>query len=455
MVILAAACVVAAAAWAYLLAGHGGFWRTDVRLPGRPGQPSPRPWPSVVAVVPARDEAAILPETLPTLLAQDYPGPCSVVLVDDASTDGTAAVAAGVSSGAVSIRPGAAESAWAKSTPAVPVRAESTPAVPVRAAAAESTEAGLIRATAAGPAPAGVALRVVSGSSPPADWAGKVWAMAQGVAAAGECDYLLFTDADIALEPGVVTDLVHAAAADDRALVSQMALLRCETGWERWIVPAFVYFFAQLYPFRRVGRPSARTAAAAGGCMLVRRETLAAAGGLERIAGARIDDVALARLLKRGPARARCWLGFTTSVHSRRPYPGLGGLWDMVARSAYTQLRYSPALLAGTVAGLGWLYLLPPVATLGGLAGAAAGGHPAGPAVWWWCAGAGLAGWALMTLSYLPVLRLYRLSPLRALCLPVIALLYTAMTVDSARRHRRGRGGEWKGRAVPAGAPPG
>jgi hopene-associated glycosyltransferase HpnB len=318
-----------------------------------------------------------------------------VVLVDDASTDGTAAVATAVS------------------------------------------------------APAGVPLRVVGGSPPPAGWAGKVWAMAQGVAAAGECGYLLFTDADIALEPEAVAGLVRAAAADDRALVSQMALLRCETGWERWIVPAFVYFFAQLYPFRRVGRPRARTAAAAGGCMLVRREVLAAAGGLERIAGARIDDVALARLLKRGPARARCWLGFTTSVHSRRPYPGLGGLWDMVARSAYTQLRHSPALLAGTVAGLCWLYLLPPVAALGGLAAAAAGGRPAGPAVWWWwCAGAGLTGWALMTLSYLPVLRLYRLSPLRAPCLPVIALLYTAMTVDSARRHRMGRGGEWKGRAV-------
>ena len=393
MVILVAAYMVAAAAWVYLLAGHGGFWRTDVRLPGRPGAAGPAPWPSVVAVVPARDEAAILPETLPTLLAQYYPGPFSVVLVDDASTDGTAAVAAAVSSGAGSI------------------------------------------------------LRVVSGSLPPAGWAGKVWAMAQGVAVAGECDYLLFTDADIALEPAVVAGLVRAAAADDRALVSQMALLRCETGWERWIVPAFVYFFAQLYPFRRVGRPRARTAAAAGGCMLVRRETLAAAGGLARIAGARIDDVALARLLKRGPAQARCWLGFTTSVHSRRPYPELGGLWDMVARSAYTQLRYSPVLLAGTVAGLCWLYLLPPVAALGGLTAAVAGGHPAGPAVWW-CAGAGLAGWALMTLSYLPVLRLYRLSPLRAPCLPVIALLYTAMTVDSARRHRRGGGGEWKGRAV-------
>jgi hopene-associated glycosyltransferase HpnB len=429
VLILVAACVLAAAAWVYLLAGHGGFWRTDVRLPGPPGSPGPQPWPSVVAVVPARDEAAILPETLPTLLAQEYPGAFSVVLVDDASTDGTAAVAAAVSTRAAVGSTGA----LAGSTGAA--------AGSARAAAASTG------AAAAGSAPAGVPLRVVSGSPPRAGWAGKVWAMAQGVAAAGECDYLLFTDADIALEPGVVADLVRAAAADDRALVSQMALLRRETGWERWIVPAFVYFFAQLYPFRRVGRPRARTAAAAGGCMLVRREMLAAAGGLERIAGARIDDVALARLLKRGPARARCWLGFTTSVHSRRPYRGLGGLWDMVARSAYTQLRYSPALLAGTVAGLCWLYLLPPVATLGGLAAAAAGGHPAGPAVWW-CAGAGLAGWALMTLSYLPVLRLYRLSPLRAPCLPVIALLYTAMTVDSARRHRMGRGGEWKGRAI-------
>jgi hopene-associated glycosyltransferase HpnB len=399
VVILVAACAAAAAAWVYLLAGHGGYWRTGVRLPGHPGAAAPARWPGVVAVVPARDEAAILPETLPTLLAQDYPGTFSVVLVDDASTDGTAAVAAAVST--------------------------------------RASAAGSVRAPP----------RVINGSPPPAGWAGKVWAMAQGVAAAGECDYLLFTDADIALGPGVVADLVRAAAADNRALVSQMALLRCETGWERWIVPAFVYFFAQLYPFRRVGRPRARTAAAAGGCMLVRREALAAAGGLERIAGARIDDVALARLLKRGPARARCWLGFTISVHSRRPYPGLGGLWDMIARSAYTQLRYSPVLLAGTVAGLCWLYLLPPVASLGGLAAAAAGGRPAV----WWCAGAGLAGWALMTLSYLPVLRLYRLSPLRAPCLPVIALLYAAMTVDSARRHRRGRGGEWKGRAVQAG----
>src|SRR5436190_1813133 len=325
MLILVAACVLAAGAWVYLLAGHGGFWRTDVRLPGQAGAPDPGRWPSVAAVVPARNEAAILLETLPTLLAQDYPGAFSVVLVDDASTDGTGAVAAALATAA-------------SGEPGPPGSGVSLDGAVSTRASAVSTRAGAV-------------LRVIGGSPSPPGWAGKVWAMAQG----------------------------------------------------------------------------------------------AAAGGLERIAGARIDDVALARLLKRGPARARCWLGFTTRVHSRRPYTGLGGLWDMIARSAYTQLRYSPALLAGTVAGLCLLYLLPPVATLGGLA--AAVGHPAGPAAWWGCAGAGLAGWALMTLSYLPVLRLYRLSPLRAPCLPVIALLYTAMTVDSARRHRMGRGGGWKGRA--------
>jgi hopene-associated glycosyltransferase HpnB len=226
--------------------------------------------------------------------------------------------------------------------------------------------------------------------------------------------------------------------------VSQMALLRAETGWERAIVPAFVYFFAQLYPFRRVNRPG-RTAAAAGGCMLVRRAALAAAGGLAPISGARIDDVALGRLLKR--AGASLWLGLSTGVTSTRPYDRLADLWDMVARSAYTQLRYSPLALAGTVLGLLWLYLLPPAAALAGagllLAGAGGG---AGTAAW--LAGAGVAGWAIMAASYVPMLRLYRLSPLRGLTLPLIALLYAGMTADSARRHHAGRGGEWKGRTI-------
>jgi hypothetical protein len=178
--------------------------------------------------------------------------------------------------------------------------------------------------------------------------------------------------------------------------------------------------------------------------MLVRRAVLAAAGGLDRIAGARIDDIALARLLKRPPVAARCWLGFTTDVRSRRPYPRLAELWDMVARSAYTQLRHSPALLGAVLAALAWLYLLPPVAVLAGLAALAAGGGTAAP----WCAAAGLAGWLLQAVTFVPVLRLYRLSWLRAPCLPVVALLYAGMTADSARRYHSGRGGAWKGRTI-------
>jgi hopene-associated glycosyltransferase HpnB len=387
------ACVLAALAWAYLLAGHGGYWRTDQRLPPSPADPGA--WPSVAAVVPARNEAEVLPATLPTLLAQEYPGAFEVVLVDDESSDQTAGVACSLGEAAVG----------------------------------------------------GAALRVVSGRRPPPGWAGKVWAMDQGLRAAGDAAYVLFTDADIAYRPGTLAALVRAAEAGDRALVSQMALLRADSRWERLLVPAFVYFFAQLYPFRRVNRPGARTAAAAGGCMLVRRSALEAAGGLGAIRGARIDDVALGRLLKRSRGPARCWLGLTTNVISVRPYPSLPGLWDMIARSAYTQLRYSPAVLAGTVAGLLWLYALPPAAAVAGLAWLAAGG----PTAAGWLAVAGLAGWAIMTVSYLPMLRLYRLSPARAPFLPVVAMMYAAMTLDSARRYYAGRGGQWKGRTIGAG----
>jgi hopene-associated glycosyltransferase HpnB len=399
--VFAALALAAALAWAYLLAGHGGFWRTDQRLPPVPpgAGPAPGSWPAVTAIVPARDEASGLPDSLPTLLDQDYPGALAVILVDDQSSDGTAQVAAGLGRAA----------GWA---------------------------------VAAGDGPPGPrVLAILAGQELPTGWAGKVWAMAQGAAAAGDADYLLFTDADIAYAPGAVAGLV--AAAGGRGLVSQMALLRARTGWERAIVPAFVYFFAQLYPFRRVNRGRGRTAAAAGGCMLVRREVLAAAGGLAQIRGARIDDVALGRLLKRR-AGAATWLGLTTSVTSTRPYDRLGELWDMVARSAYTQLRYSPALLAGTLAGLLWLYVLPPAAAVAGLAAGVAG---AGAAAWW-LAGAGIAGWALMSASYVPMLTLYGLSPARAPGLPLIALMYAGMTADSGRRHHAGRGGAWKGRTI-------
>ena len=267
--------------------------------------------------------------------------------------------------------------------------------------------------------------------------------MAQGLRAAGPGGYVLFTDADIAVQAHTLRRLVAAAEGDDRDLVSQMALLRAVTGWERVVVPAFVYFFAQLYPFRRVNAPSSRTAAAAGGCMLVRHGALERSGGLAPISGALIDDVAMGRMIKR--QRGRCWLGLTRQVVSVRPYPRLASLWQMVARSAYTQLNYSPAVLAGTLTGLLFLYVLPPAGAVIGLAALLAGGSgPAAPAAV--AAGAGLAGWALLSLSYLPMLRLYRLSPLRAPGLPLIALLYAGMTADSARRHYAGRGAEWRGR---------
>jgi hopene-associated glycosyltransferase HpnB len=417
---LAIAGVVSAVAWVYLVVAHGGFWRTGQRLPARrAGGTGPEAWPDVVAVVPARNEADSLPGTLPGLLAQDYPGEFRVFLVDDGSDDGTDAIAAEL--GEKAARDG------------------------------------------------GAPLTVIAGRPRPEGWAGKVWAMAQGVAAAvgvgaggrggarveagtvigtGEAvdapaKYVLFTDADIAWAPTALRDLVRGAEDDDRALVSQMALLRAETAWERVIVPAFVYFFAQLYPFKRVNNPRSGTAAAAGGCMLVRAEALEQAGGLESMKGALIDDVALGTLLKKHGNRT--WLGLTTDIRSARPYPSLASLWHMIARSAYVQLRYNPALLAGTLIGLLLLYAVPPTGVIAALIAVAVGATGSAVAV---TGIAGLLGWALMTASYLPMLRLYRLSPLRAPALPLIAILYAAMTADSARRHYSGRAVSWRGRAA-------
>jgi hopene-associated glycosyltransferase HpnB len=366
--------LVSLAAWVYLAVGHGRFWDASLRVP--PAH-EPRAWPDVVAVVPARNEAEVLPVTLPSLLDQDYPGGLRVLVVDDASEDGT---------GEVARRLGC---------------------------------------------------RVVEGDGPPPGWTGKVAAMATGVAAAGEPEFLLFTDADIRHPRDSVRHLVRAALGHRLDLVSQMVLLRAESWWERVVVPAFVYFFAQLYPFPRVNRPGGRTAAAAGGCMLVRREALVEAGGLECIRDALIDDVALGRLLKHRPGGGRTFLALTDRVESVRPYPVLADLWQMVARSAYTQLRHSPFLLVGTVVGLLLVYVVPPALTIVGAA--------TGRSVLVVLAG---VAWLLMTATFVPMLRLYRLSPVRALSLPLVAVLYLAMTVDSARRHRRGRGGAWKGRTA-------
>jgi hopene-associated glycosyltransferase HpnB len=365
-------------AWAWLLLGQGSFWRTDVRLPVRA---EPEAWPAVAVVVPARDEAEVLPVSLPSVLAQAYPGRAEVFLVDDGSTDGTGDVA--------------------------------------RALAAVH---------------GGLPLTVTSPGAPPPGWTGKLWAVRHGIALAVErmdADFLLLTDADIAHGPESLRELVAAAGEFD--LVSQMARLRVVTGWERLIVPAFVYFFAQLYPFRWINRPGGRTAAAAGGCVLIRRTAVERADVPEAIRHAVIDDVALARAVKGGGGRI--WLGLADRVDSVRPYPGLAELWRMVSRSAYAQLRHNPLVLAATVVGLGLVYLVPPVAAVGGaIAGAG-----------WVCA-LGAAAWVVMGVTYVPMLRYYGQRLWLAPLLPFTAALYLLMTVDSAVQHYRGQGAAWKGR---------
>ncbi|WNM32091.1 glycosyltransferase [Streptomyces sp. Li-HN-5-11] len=369
------------AAWLWLLLGQGFFWRTDVRLP--PGEePAPDDWPSVCVVVPARDEAAVLPESLPSLLAQDYPGRAEVFLVDDGSSDGTGELAR-----------------------------------------------DLARRVG------GLPLTVDSPGEPPAGWTGKLWAVRHGVglARARAPEYLLLTDADIAHAPDSLRHLVAAARGGGFDLVSQMARLRAESLWERLVVPAFVYFFAQLYPFRRIGRRGARTAAAAGGCVLLRTEAAERARIPDTIRHAVIDDVALARAVKDGGGHI--WLGLAERVDSVRPYPRLHDLWRMVSRSAYAQLRHNPLLLLGTVAGLTLVYLAPPVTLVAGLAAGATA-----------AALAGAGAWLVMTVTYAPMLRYYRQPLWLAPLLPFTAFVYLLMTVDSAVQHYRGRGAAWKGR---------
>ncbi|MEU0934773.1 glycosyltransferase [Embleya sp. NPDC005971] len=370
--------------WLYLTLCHGWFWRTDVRLAASAGPVADTV--SVAVIVPARDEAEVLGESLPTLLAQDFPGRAAVLLVDDGSTDGTGELAR--------------------------------------------------RLGTAGRVP----LSVTSPGDPPAGWTGKLWALRHGVASVGEVDWILFTDADIAHAPDSLARLVGEAERDRLDLLSVMARLRTHTRWEKLIVPAFVYFFGKLFPFRRVNRPGSRVAAAAGGCVLVRRTALERAGGVAAIRDAVIDDVSLGTAVKRAGGRIRLVLADPEQhVDSVRPYPALADLWNMVARSAFAQLRHSWLLLAGTVPGLALVYLAAPVALFAGIVGAN------GP-----LALLGLAVWALMTATYLPMVRYYRQPAAAAVLLPFAALLYLGMTVHSALRHARGRGAAWKGRTYPA-----
>ncbi len=271
---------------------------------------------------------------------------------------------------------------------------------------------------------------MIAGRPLPARWTGKLWALKQGIEAAQSRapEFLLLTDADIVYEPDVLTRLIARAERGGLALTSLMVKLRCESLAERALVPAFIFFFQMLYPFRRVNRARSATAGAAGGCMLVQTGTLRQAGGIEAIRNALIDDCALAAILK---AQGPIWLGLTQRVHSIRRYPDFADIRRMVSRSAYAQLRYSPLLLLGTLAGMGLAYLAPPLLVLlgSGLAREL-----------------GLAAWLLMAIAFQPTLRLYRASPLWGIGLPAIAFCYTLFTLDSALQFARGKGGLWKGR---------
>jgi len=375
----------ALAAWFYLIVGRGFFWLARER-DDRGEAPAPgEGWPSVVAVVPARDEADVVARSIASLLAQDYRGDFHVILVDDGSADGTAATAMGV-------------------------------------------------------ADPGRRLAVIAGSPLPLGWTGKLWAVHQGIRHASggrrRPEFLLLTDADIAHAPDNVRRLVERARAGGLVLTSLMARLTVETWAERLLIPAFVFFFAMLYPFAIVNDPRRRAAAAAGGCMLVRAAALEAAGGIEAIAGEIIDDCALAALMKRqGPI----WIGLTLRARSLRPYDSLGAIQRMVSRSAFAQLRFSPLLLVLAVAGMALLYIAPPILALFGTG--------TGRLL-------GLTAWLVMAASIQPTLRFYRLGPWWGVALPLVGAFYAAFTVISAIEFWRGRGGMWKGRAQAATASP-
>jgi hopene-associated glycosyltransferase HpnB len=361
---------LALAIWLYLFFFHGLFWESRPEL--LPAVPVS--FPDVDIVVPARDEAGTIKAVITSLLAQDYTGAFRVILVDDNSTDGTGALA--------------------------------------------------------GAAPH---LTVLTGAAKPPGWSGKLWALSQGVAAS-TAPVIMFADADIVHDKRHLATLVARLISPRVDMVSEMVRLNCVSVPERALVPAFVYFFQMLYPFSKVNNPQSRVAAAAGGTVLIRREALKRIGGIEKIKGALIDDVALAVEVKKQGA---VYLGHSGLATSIRPYPYWGDIWAMVARTAFTQLRYSAALLALTLLGLTLVWLVPVYEILFG--------HS-------WYFFAGVAAFGLAVLSYMPTLKRYGQSRFWALALPGIALFYMAATCGSAWRYWRGKGAAWKSRDYGAGA---
>jgi len=371
------------AAWGYLLGFRGFYWRAKARLDPAP---DPEIWPEVVAVIPARNEAATIGAVVKAHLASDYPGDFSLVLVDDHSSDGTADIA--------------------------------------RSAIGDSTRA----------------IDVVESKELPAGWTGKLWAVHQGLERARglrpHAKYVLLADADIRLSFDALRRLVAKAEQEDLSLASLMARLDARGVWGGLLVPAFVYFFQMLYPFPRANDVNDNVAAAAGGCMLARADALSAVGGVQAFKGALIDDCALARAIKDLRPASKIWLGLADSeAISLRDNRPLSSIWNMVARTAYAQLQFSSALLAMTALGMALVFLGPAFMAL------SFAWHRDLAAL-----SLAIAAWGLMAASYWPTLKLYRQEPWQAALLPFAAAFYGAMTISSAVRHWRGRGGAWKGR---------
>ena len=361
--------------WLYLVFAHGRFWR--LRQPPASNLRAER---RVVAVIPARNEADVIAESLKSLFTQYFLAPLHIVLVDDNSSDGTADVA----------RKLAREMGRNKD------------------------------------------LTILAGAPLPSGWTGKLWAVKQGTdeALKHQPEYLLFTDADIHHDGRNVADLIAKAEADDLDLTSYMVRLCTQTLAENTLIPAFVYFFLQLYPPAWVADPKTAIAGAAGGCILIRPSALTRIGGHAAIHGEIIDDCALAQAVK--STGGKIWLGLTPSTFSIRPYAGFSEIGRMISRSAFNQLKHSVWLLIATLLGLAVTYLVPLIALFSGNKTAA---------------GCGLAAWFLMSLSYAPMIRFYRLPLFYAFALPFIAIFYAGATLHSALQYWRGRGGVWKGRA--------
>ena len=374
--------------WLFLLLFWGGFWLADRRL--ETTEINLTSYPYVCAIVPARNEEDVLSISMASLFNQDYPGIFSIVLVDDNSSDRTAEVAQEI--------------------------------------ADKLNKADKIN--------------ILFGKPLAAGWKGKLWAMKQGIECAQQQipkpDYFLFTDADIKHDCHNLLQLVSQAETEDLDLVSLMVLLRCQSIWEKLLIPAFVFFFQKLYPFPWVNDHDRSIAAAAGGCILIRRQALEKLGGIESIKDALIDDCTLAKKVKfndKKEEKKGIWLGLTETTISLRTYDDLKTIWDTIARTAYTQLNYSPLLLVGTILGMGIVYLVSPICLIiGSIVNN------------WLLVTISLVTWLLMTVAYIPTIRLYKLSILWALTLPAIAFLYSLMTLDSAWKYWQGKGGSWKGR---------